>query len=523
MSHDTFDGKIVALPHRSITEETCRHYGYACARRGDDVIEIATYLRDGVPIGQKFRGPDKRFWGSGDMRNAPLWGQWLWPSGGRKLIIAEGEIDCMSISQIQDNKWPVVSVPNGAAGAAASIRRELEWVSSFDEVILAFDMDEPGRKAALEVAQLLPPGKARIASLSRKDANEMLQHGEVEELRRAVVWNAAPYRPDGILHVSDIVVDANPDCDIWEFPWPDLTEFLVGQRSGEITLWTSGTGSGKSTLVRELVLHHLTHDRSVGMVMLEESPDETLDDLISLRINRPVRRIRAQRALGTLRRNRGGTPVDIQLDYTEEQYAAARGWLSGKGLWIYDHIGANDYRNIASRIEYMAAGLGCKVVILDHITAAVAGMLGQESDSERLVIDDLMKTLRSIVERTGVHLDVISQLRKTNGRQYEEGGRIGLQDLRGSGSLGSVPNTVIAMERDRQSPDRNIAETSVLRVLKNRFTGRVGCASALRYDPPQGRLIEVPFALSDDGEPVFGNPGTLRVPTSGETSPNELI
>jgi len=115
-----------------------------------------------------------------------------------------------------------------------------------------------------------------------------------------------------------------------------------------------------------------------------------------------------------------------------------------------------------------------------------------------------MKSLRHLIERTGVHIDVISQLRKTSGRQYEEGGRIGLQDLRGSGSLASVPNLVIALERDRQSPDPEVAHTSVLRVLKNRFTGNVGVASALRYDHDTGRMCEIEFVQDMDGTITFG-------------------
>ena len=154
----------------------------------------------------------------------------------------------------------------------------------------------------------------------------------------------------------------------------------------------------------------------------------------------------------------------------------------------------------------MAVGLGCKVVILDHITAAVAGMLSDSEDggSERLIIDDMMKKLRSIVERTGVHLDVISQLRKpSTGKGYEEGARITVQDLRGSGSLSSVPNTVIALERDRQHTDKMTANTTVVRVLKNRFTGQSGIATALNYNYETGRLVEVPFAINEDGEILF--------------------
>jgi len=112
-----------------------------------------------------------------------------------------------------------------------------------------------------------------------------------------------------------------------------------------------------------------------------------------------------------------------------------------------------------------------------------------------------MKELRALVSRTGVHIDVVSQLKKTN-KAYEEGERITLQDLRGSGSLSSVPNTVVALERDRQNADPKIANTTTVRVLKNRLTGKSGVASCLYYDHSTGRLQELDFAFDDGGELV---------------------
>jgi twinkle protein len=96
----------------------------------------------------------------------------------------------------------------------------------------------------------------------------------------------------------------------------------------------------------------------------------------------------------------------------------------------------------------------------------------------------------------------VSQLKKTQ-KAYEEGDRITLQDLRGSGSLASVPNTVIALERDRQNENPVVANTTTIRVLKNRLTGRAGVAACLFYDRMTGRTKEIDFAISDDGQIHF--------------------
>ena len=138
--------------------------------------------------------------GSAATKEGQFFGQHLWGEGGRRVIITEGEIDCMTISQLQDNKWPVVSIKSGANAAVNDIKAALEWLETFQEVVFCFDMDEPGRKAAQGCAALLTPGKAKVAHLPLKDANECLLAGKVKDLTSAL-WNAKPYRPDGIVGI----------------------------------------------------------------------------------------------------------------------------------------------------------------------------------------------------------------------------------------------------------------------------------------------------------------------------------
>tara|TARA_R110000824_G_scaffold61109_3_gene162869 strand:- start:1627 stop:3315 length:1689 start_codon:yes stop_codon:yes gene_type:complete len=491
---------------RGITEKTMRMYGYETISKDGKRAEIASFYRDGKIIAQHLRGPNKTFRWVGESSAPTLWGQHLWKNtGGKRLVITEGEYDCMTVNQLFNNKWAVVSLPNGAAGAVKAIKDNLEFVSGYDEIVLMFDTDQAGQEAAQSVAEFLPPSKCKIATLPYKDANECLQKNDSQAVITAV-WEAQQYSPDEILHVKNIESTVNVNSNVFPFPFNSLTEFLVGQRSGEITLWASGTGSGKTTIIRELIHDHLINGRSVGAIMLEEAPQETMDDMVSLMINKPVRVIRASRMMNELRTKLGQEPINMSIidDLTDEEYAEARASLDETSFYIYDHLGNNGLKNLCSRMEYMAVSLGVEVIVLDHITAAATGLMGGDKDyeggsSERLLIDNIMKEFRALVSRTGVRIDVISQLKKTN-KAYEEGDRITLQDLRGSGSLSSVPNTVIGLERDRQNPDTMIANTTTIRVLKNRLTGRAGVASCLYYDHANGRLSELDWALDDEGK-----------------------
>jgi len=505
----TYEGAVVPLKERGITEDTARRYGYEVANINNKRVEIANFYQDGRLVAQHLRGPNKQFHWNGNSRGVTLWGQHLWKPGGKKLYITEGEYDCMTVNQLLGGKWCAVSLPNGAAGAVRAVKDNLEFVSSFDDVILVFDQDEAGKAAAVNVAELLPPGKAKIAVLPYKDANECLVKGAGQEVVNAV-WQAAEYSPDEIVHVSKIQEDKDiVESRVYPFPFNSLTEFLIGQRSGEISLWCSGTGSGKSTILRELMYHHLEEGRSVGAIMLEESPQETMDDMISLILNKPVRSIKAGRMLNQLREQMGKDPIHMEVidDLTDEEYADARKQLSETSFYIYDHLGNNGLKNLCARIEFMAVSLGVDVIVLDHITAAATGLMGDITDfdggnSERLLIDNIMKELRSLVSRTGVRIDVVSQLKKSS-KAFEEGDRITLQDLRGSGSLASVPNVVLSLERDRQNPDERTANTTMVRVLKNRLTGRAGVATALYFNRMTGRLDEIDFAINESGQTSF--------------------
>jgi twinkle protein len=259
----------------------------------------------------------------------------------------------MTVNQVLGGTWPVVSIPNGAQSAAKSIRDNLEFVNSYSEVVLCFDMDEPGIKAANEVAELLPPGKCKIAKLPYKDANECLVNAQTKQLVSAI-WEAHQYSPDEILHISKIVdtSETMTASKVYPFPYDGLSEFLIGQRGGEISLWASGTGSGKSTILRELMMHHLSEGRSVGCIMLEESPQETMDDMISLMLNKPVRAIRACRMMNELRVQMGKNPINMQMidDLTDEEYYTAKRKLSETSFYIYDHLGNNAMQNLPFEI-----------------------------------------------------------------------------------------------------------------------------------------------------------------------------
>lgn len=465
-------GEFRALGKRRITEDTCRKYGYSITTdKHGKTVQVAHFKRDGKIIAQKVRYPDKDFKFLGDTKNSGLWGEHLFRDGGKMLVITEGEIDCLTVSQLQGNKWPVVSLQNGAAGAAKSIRKSLEFVSKFEKVVLMFDMDEPGQKAAIEVARLLKPGQAHIAQLPFKDANECLLQGEGKAVVSAM-WDAKPYRPDGIINASDLweKVRRPKQNDAIPYPWDSLNHKTRGNRKRELVVWTAGSGVGKSAIIREVFYDLLNKGQNIGMVMLEENVERTALGMMGLHLNHP------------LHLDRG--------DFTEEQLHEAFKATAGSGrLWLYDHFGSTSATNLLERIRYLAVGCGCDYVVLDHISIAVSDAEANTDSNldERKLIDMLMTKLRSLVEETGIGLHIISHLRRPEGnRGHEQGAMTSLSQLRGSHAIAQLADMVIGLERNQQ--DEETRNETTLRVLKNRFSGDTGEAGVLFYDQTTGRL-----------------------------------
>jgi twinkle protein len=243
-------GEVRALTKRGISEDTCRKWGYHIGTFNGRAVQIANYMRDRVVVAQKVRFPDKDFVFLGDGKHCGLYGMHLWRDGGKMVVITEGEIDALSVSQLQNNKWPVVSVHTERRAPSATSRSALIGSRSFESVILMFDNDEPGIAAAKECAPLFSPGKCKIARLELKDANEMLVAGRGAEVIDAI-WGAKVYRPDGVVTAADVLEQALVEPAVGD-PWcfDGMNAWTYGRRPARCTASAPAPAWGRRTSSR---------------------------------------------------------------------------------------------------------------------------------------------------------------------------------------------------------------------------------------------------------------------------------
>ncbi len=471
-------GSAGRLQKRGISEQTCEKFK---VYRDGELLRFYYYDSSGTLLGAKVKGKDKTFTCEGKVNS--LFGMQLFrhktTNKTKKLVITEGEMDCLSVWEAQPN-WDVVSIPNGAPAAKKAIQNHYEWINHYDKIVLFFDNDEPGQKAATDCAGSYPWQGFIGALEDYKDASEALQAGDAEAIRAVCNYDHQQYTPDGIIDAKDlleVVTTPSPPAD-HDYSFQGLQTKLHGIRFGELTTITAGSGIGKSSFCRQLAVDLLNTGERVGYLALEESNRRTALGLMSSAVGQSLH-------IGE----------HSKRDLTKHFDKTIANW----NLHLFDGFGSYDPDHIYNRIEYMAAGLETRVVFLDHLSILLSGLDGDE----RRMLDITMTRLRSLVERTGIAMFLVSHLRRTtqSDKNHEEGARVTLGQLRGSAAIAQLSDSVIALERNQQSGSKHDATT--VRVLKNRYSGETGIACLLDYDLSTCKFNETESTTEPEYIPDF--------------------
>jgi len=495
MKKKEFNPSFIEYPNgiRGISKATLEKFTYGVTN-GKHVTYY--YNTEGDIVAEKYRTKDKEFAWSGSAKEATLFGQNVFQSSDKiKLIITEGEIDCLSVSELQGNRYPVVSLPNGAASAKRDVKANYEYLSKFKELVIMFDQDTVGKKAAQEVLGMFPAGYAKIAKLPLKDANEMLKEGRGKELISAI-FNAEAYSPEEIHRGNKLLdllnkVDTTKGYDLPDY-LPNLSSRMRGMRVGDLTVIASGSGNGKSTLMRQLELHfYETTDFNQGIIHLEESIRNTMQGLVSVKLGRQLHL-------------EDDSHKDKEVIDTWTKIATAKDESGNNRINIVDSFGSLSTDKLYDMVRYMAQVDECKIIYIDHLTMLVSGMDG--SVDERRALDNIMTTLKSLTQELDVHIFLVSHLNNNTGtgKVHEEGGSMNVNQLRGSGAIKQLADNIIGLTRNQLADTIDERNTAEITLLKCRLTGMTGKSDRIKYDNDTGRFATLDFdEVFEDKELAF--------------------
>ncbi len=465
------DGIHKDLPSRRLSKLTLKRYHYYIQNNGDHYANL--YDEGGKLVKQHIRKKGvKEFPFTGDPKAlTQLFGQHLYQHQKYDdvLIITEGEIDAMSVSEVCPNT-PVVSLTMGSKSAVKEIKHNLTFIERFKRVVLMFDNDKAGSEAFDDVKVLIQPRKLHVVTFPQgcKDANDILVKLSSKDLIRTV-QNPKRYSPQDIVRVRDMAQRLrdryrNNETGLgYELPFPQLNEAIKGIRKKELIVLTSASGDGKTTTIHEIGYHlAFTHGLRLGIVALEESTEETIDRYIGI----------------TLNKNVYSNPRCV----SEEDYMSAHSQISiGDRLVLLEGFGSLDNKHLLERIRYLAVSEECDFIIFDHISIVVGG---QESDNKVDLIDKLMHDLRSLVEQTGVGVIAICHINRAGSKVVGEARMPKKTDLRGSSAIEQLSDTILGTYKTKADQD-----LSVIGVLKCRKTGREGEYDTLQYNLETGRKV----------------------------------
>lgn len=448
------------IPWRGITKKTMEFFDVKTLvdnNTSEPKTQIFPY-----PNGRmKFRElREKKFYTEGVPTKADgrLFGADKFP-GGKYITLCEGEYDAMSVYQMLGSQYPSVSV-GSASSAKKDVSADYEYVNSFERIYICFDNDEPGQRAAQEVAKLFDFNKVYLVSLSKyKDANDFLNNGEANLFVKSW-WAARRFLPEGIISSYteiDSIIDNDAEKPSVPYPYQQLEEMTYGIRLGEFNLFKAPEGIGKTEIFRSLEYHLLkTTDANIGIIHLEENKSRIIKGLVGYEIKTPVHL--PDRA--------------ISKQELKELYRTVT--KRDERVHIYNHFGSTNPDDILNAVRFLAGSCDCKYIFLDHITMVVTGIQG---DDERRALDYISTRMAMMVEELDFTLFCISHVN-------DDG------QTRGSRNIAKVANLVVNLSRDKMAQDPEVRNTTYLDIEKNRYSGRTGRCCELLFDPDSFTLSE---------------------------------
>jgi twinkle protein len=442
--------------------------------------DVRTKIVDGEPNSLGFKYPNdsykvrkfpKEFYSLGDISKAGLFGKDKFALGSAKYVtITEGELDALSLSQILGAKAPVVSVQSSGS-ARRDCLVDWDWLNAFERIYLALDGDEPGQRAAREIAALFDYDKVyHVRFDKRKDANEYLEAGEEQELNR-IWWNSRRFAPEGVDSTrekfKELLLERPQRGASYPFPLFDQMTYGLKPDQGEVLLLKALEGVGKTKLIHTFVCNWLkeTSDEfGLGVIHLEESKGDFLRGIVGTELEVPLN------IPGTIFPQ---SEIDSALDRLVRK---------DDRLHILDYPGSDDPDLLLDTVRFLAVARACRIIVVDTLSMVFSG--SSEKD-ERLAIDRFVtKFVKMASEHkfAGVLTAHINTMGLTRGSTYPD----------------KACHTVVEAHRNVRGIDptdgRTLTEeeknTISLLITKNRLGQKTGPAGKLLFNPYTSTLKE---------------------------------
>lgn len=470
----------ITIVSRRLKKNVTEFYGVkSLVEDGTETVRYYPVTSNGITVSYKSRRLPKTFLNVGQSLKGlkvDFFGQCLFGSQGKILIITEGEEDAMSVYQItkeysnNGKGYSSVSAP-GKDAAKKVLKDNIEWVESFERVVFAFDQEPEALAIARECCSYLSPGKGRIARFSRKDASEMLVAGKEKELFQAI-WQAPEVAPSGIVETEDIWTEYRKKDEYVSVKFPEewgMSEWNYGLYRPALFVLAGGTGSGKSTILKTLQYHLFRETTdAIGVISMEENISLCAGVLMGMHIGKRI------------------TLPDVEVSEEEERTAYSSLFSRGRFIFCVSE-GLRTMEDLFNKIRFMAIARDCAYIFVDHLTAIINKCSVNEKMSKNDYTEYMVNRLNELAQELRVCIILVSHVRKTgedSGATYETG-KVPLEDsLFGSSAIKQYSHCTLSISRNKMESGSPL----FIHVLKDRLSGRSGKSSPLFFDENDGKI-----------------------------------
>ena len=389
----------------------------------------------------------------------------------KRIYLTEGEFDAASLYQILGKTFPVKSLPSASIGEKF-IKHNHIYLSSFKEIIYAGELDDAGRRAADKLYAAFPDKFWYVPMSKHKDANDFLQSGDADDL----MWAARKpqrYSPENFFcsdqDVEDAILNENP----YEYVptgHTGLDDKIRGMVKGGITFIKAPRDTGKTEVIRYFETGLLRDEESrVALLHMEEMKSTTYRSMATYQLGVNVR-----------------TKDDAKENNVSEQevITAAKEMTKGERTIIFEMMSHDDPLKLLDYIRLAATVYGAGFIFIDHVQR-LAYLSSSGVDGATSVLTTLGSRAAQLAKELNIGVIFISQVNDDGRTKY-------------AASLEEEAIICIKIERDVETEDEVLQNTTNFIVDKNRPFAKLGNAGSVYYDPDTTILSEdAPYNRSE--------------------------
>ena len=450
---------------RGLDQDVCKLYSIQLQIDGEgDPVRYAFKY----PSNVKYRGfEEKKFWTEEKGALLDLFGPDFNAGSSKRIYLTEGEFDAASLYQALGKSFPVKSIPS-ASLSDKFIKRNFEYLNSFQEIVYAGEQDEAGKGAATRLYELFPEKFYYVPLTKHKDANAFIEAGDQDDLKWAAV-KPQRFSPDnffvGDIEVEKAIKTENP----YEYVptgHTGLDDKIRGLVKGGLTFIKALRGQGKTELIRYFEVGLLKSDTKIALLHMEEMKSTTYRAMATYQLGCNVR-TKEDAA-------ENGVSEDEVVD-------AAKVAAQDDKTIIFEMQAHDDPMKLLDYVRLAATVYGASYIFIDHVQRlAYLSNAGVEGATSTLTT--LGARMAQLAKELNIGVIFISQVNDDGRTKY-------------AASLEEEAIVCVKLNRDTEAEEETERNTTYFIVDKNRPFAKLGNAGSVYYDPDTTILEEVSYRV----------------------------